>query len=97
LLEIVAGRLLQDRRRERSERLTVFDPGVQNIFHFGAARIDQDAAIPEGARTPFLASLKPAHDLAVSNVRGRGPEQLVLGKPLDLAITIGRVARRNRL
>src|SRR5580704_1214813 len=44
----------------------MLDALIQNIFHFGAAWIGQDAAVAERARSPLRAALIPAKNFAVS-------------------------------
>ena len=43
----------QHDRRERPERLPVLDAAVEDILHLGLARIGEQAAIAERARTEF--------------------------------------------
>ena len=66
-LEILAGGFRQHRRTERAERLAELDAAVENVLHVLAARIGQDAAVPERARSELHPALEPADDLAVGD------------------------------
>ena len=75
LLEKFAGGFFGDRGRKGAENLAVLDAAVENVLHFRAARIGQNAAIAQRARAPFRRALKPAHDFSVGDVARRSPRQ----------------------
>src|SRR5262249_19685772 len=56
-LEILSNRFFQNGRRERTEHFAVLDARVESLFHFRAARVHDDTAISQRARTPFGPSL----------------------------------------
>src|SRR5579863_1427560 len=47
----------------------MLDAAIQNVLHVGTPRIGDDAAIPQRARAPLGASLKPAENLSIGNDR----------------------------
>ena len=47
----------------------MLDAAIENFLHFRAARIGDDAAIAEGARTPLGAALEPAENFSVGDDR----------------------------
>ena len=79
LLEKFADGLFGDRWRERAKDLAVLDAPIQNFLHLGAARIGQNAAIAQSARSPFRGALKPTHDFSGGDVaRGRFDESCLV-------------------
>ena len=73
-LEKLAGGFLENGGREGTESFAMFDAAIQHVFHFGAARIGENAALAKRARAPFDAALKPAEDFALGDV-ARGDAQ----------------------
>ncbi len=74
-LEKLAGSFFRNRGCEWTKRFAVLDAPVQDVFHFGAARVGQDAAIAQRARSPFRRALEPADNFSVGNMpRGRTHE-----------------------
>src|SRR6266566_4110671 len=65
LLEIISDIFFQDRRREWPERFALFDPRVEHVLHFGAARIDYDRSIAERTRAELHTPLKPTDNQAL--------------------------------
>ena len=57
-------------RKERNERTGALDLEVQDVFHVGAARVADDAAIAQRARAPLHAALEPADHLATGDGGG---------------------------
>src|SRR5262249_24691288 len=76
LIEVIAYALLQNRRREGAERLTMLDAAIQNVFHLGPPRIGHDAPIAQGAWPELHSPLKPSDNLAVRDPPGRLPRKL---------------------
>ena len=66
-------------RGKRPERLPELHPVVQNIFHFGLARVGQDAAIAERARPEFGTPLKPTDHIALRKHLRRFGAMFLLG------------------
>ena len=48
----------------------MLDAAIQNVLHLSTARIGENAAIAERARSPFRRALKPAHDFSRGNMAG---------------------------
>src|SRR5262245_28882662 len=65
LLEIIAHALFQDGGRKWAKGLAFLDPRVENIFHLGATRVNNDAAIPQRPWPKLHLSLKPANDISI--------------------------------
>src|SRR5579862_6382106 len=76
LLEPFAGRLSEDRRRERPESLAMLDPRVEHVLHACRTRVGDDRAVTERARPELHAALEPADDLARSDVSRDRAEEL---------------------
>src|SRR5580704_12989295 len=74
-LEKFAGSFFQNRGSKWPEYLTMLDPAIQNVFHFRPARVGKNASLPQRARAPFNASLKPAQYFSVSDMFRCGDEQ----------------------
>ena len=70
-LEPVGDVLAQDRRRERPERLAVLDLEVQQLLHRRRARVAEDRAAAERARSELHPALEPADRLLVPRARRR--------------------------
>ncbi len=68
LLEKFADCLFGDGWREGAKDFAVLDAAIQNFLHFRAARIGENAAIAQRARSPFRSTLKPAHDFSGGDV-----------------------------
>ena len=60
------GALGKHDRRERPERLAVFNPAVEMILHLRLAGISEDAAIAQRPRPELRAALKAADDMALA-------------------------------
>src|SRR5246500_4691761 len=69
--------LAQDRRRKRAKALAILDLQIELLLHLRVARIGEDRAIAERARTKLHASLKPADGLAVRERVCGALEQLI--------------------
>ncbi len=93
--EIFAGGLREDGRCEGAEDFAVLDAAIQNFFHFRAARIGDDAAIAEGARSPFGAALKPAENFPVGDDLRGAAHEVGLGEFRD-GITVMRDSAERR-
>src|SRR3990170_1847708 len=66
---IIFGRaLLQYYRCKGAERLTKLNAGIDNFFHFSAARIGKDRTIPQCPRSPFEATLKEGNYFACQHI-----------------------------
>src|SRR4051812_22097577 len=61
--------LLQHRWREGTVRLTEFHLAVDRVLHVRAARIAEDAAVPQRAGAPFHPALIPADGAAFGEER----------------------------
>ena len=70
LLEPLADVFAQDARGEGAEAFASFYLQVENVLHVRAARVAEDGAVAEGARTPFHAALEPADDFAFGDGLG---------------------------
>ena len=70
LLEPLARRLREERRRERAEGLAVLDARVEDVLHVVPARIGDDRAVAERARAELHPPLEPADDVAVGDPLG---------------------------
>src|SRR5258708_7927344 len=66
----LAGFFGEDGGGEGAEDFAVLDAAVQNFFHFGAARVGDDAAVAERAGAPFGAALIPAEDFSFGDDGG---------------------------
>ena len=75
--------LFHAERRERAERLAVLDARVQDGLHVGPARMADDRSVAESPRSPFLASLEPAEDLALAERVRSGVQQLLAREFLE--------------
>src|SRR5580704_15734782 len=73
--EPLAGFFREDRGREGAEDFPVLDASVQNFFHFGAARVGDDAAVAERAGAPFGAALIPAENFSFGDDAGGAAEE----------------------
>src|SRR5579864_9111686 len=80
--EVIAGGLREDRRAERAKCFAMLNAAVQNIFHLYAARVGQDAAVAERARSKLHASLKPARDFSSSQCVGGLVNERVFIEPI---------------
>ena len=100
LLEPLAGRLGEDRRRERAERLAVLDPRVEDVLHVVPARVGDDRAVAERARAELHPPLEPADDVAVGDPLGDVREERVVVQALGRRSPAARIAasraRRRR-
>src|SRR5689334_20570506 len=67
LLKPFADGLLQHGWREWAEGLAAFYLFIKDGFHISPARIAEDRAVTERARSPFHAPLKPTDDFAAGN------------------------------
>src|SRR6185436_18853544 len=76
--EVGVEGLLQDGRSERPKLLAELDLRIDDLPHVRSPWIREDAAVAEGPRPPFHATLKPPHDLAGGNPLGDAATQLVL-------------------
>ena len=56
LFEKFAGSLGQDRRRKGTKDFAVLDPAIEDVLHIRAARVSQNTAVAQSARTPFGAA-----------------------------------------
>src|SRR6201982_1065628 len=72
--------LAQDRWCKRAKALAVLDLQIELLLHLRVARIGEDRAIAEGARTKLHAPLKPADGLAVGERLCGAVEQLIARK-----------------
>src|SRR6185437_3444563 len=93
-VEKVAGRFLKDRGSKRAKDFAVLDPAIQDFLHLGTARIGEDAAIPQCARSPFHRALIPAHDFSGGNVARYGFDErcfIQLGDADVLQAVAGRI------
>src|SRR5882757_7665249 len=75
LFEPIGYGFFEDRRCKWPKRLAPLDLRVEDRLHVGATRVAQDRPVAKRPRSPFHASLKPADDLAVGNLRRRKPAQ----------------------
>src|ERR1700746_1592049 len=87
LLKIVSHGFLENRRSKRTERLALFDPGIQDIFHLSTARINNNATITESPWPKFHPALKPTNDFPVGNSLSRQQCELLIAQ--FAAIKIG--------
>lgn len=71
------------------QRFAALNFQIENVFHIGAARIAEDRAVAECARSPFHAPLEPADDEAVGNGTGRRIDELFLVLDVIDAATLG--------
>src|SRR5262245_8697652 len=78
MVEVIANALLQYRRREGTERLTMLDAAIQNVFHLRPPRIGHDTSIAQGPRSELHPSLKPSRNLAVRYPPGRLTSELFI-------------------
>ena len=78
LFEPFGDMLLEHGRRKGPKRFAPLDLAIQNVLHVRAARIAEDRAVAERARTPFHPPLKPADDLAFGDRRRRAPAEFSL-------------------
>src|SRR2546425_1560458 len=79
LFEVIANAVLENRRREGPERLSLFYAVVKHAFHFRAPRIGHDRPIAQGARAELHSSLKPSDYQSIGNVLRSSPGDLVVG------------------
>src|SRR5689334_6264925 len=63
--EYLRHALRQHEWRKRPERLPMLDAAVEDVLHFGLARICNQTAVAEGTRAEFGTILKPADHLLV--------------------------------
>src|SRR5438046_1721774 len=96
LLKVFRSGLSKDGRRERPENLAVLDAAVENVLHFRAARIGDDAAIAQSPGAPLRAALKPAEYFSIGDDRGAATRQFFLGKFGDAIAILREAARINR-
>src|SRR6266849_4824386 len=75
MLEIFMLEIGEDRRSKGPEPLAVLDTRVQSIFHIRQAGKSEDGAVAARARAPLHATLKPADDIAGSDLLGDRLEQ----------------------
>ena len=75
--EQLAHALGQHAGRERPEGLAELHPPIEDVLHFGLARIGHDAAIAKRARPELGAALEPANDVAFGH-QARGDRGRVL-------------------
>ena len=68
VLEILLLMIGHDRRGERTKPFAMLDAGIEHIFHVWQARMRNDRAIAQSARSPFHASLKPANNISGGNL-----------------------------
>src|SRR5579872_539038 len=73
----------------------MFDAAVERFLHLSAARIGEDAAVPQGTRAPFSASLVPADNFPLGDVFGCSVHECVFLEFGDLNIFRIRAAARN--
>src|SRR5260370_286438 len=71
MFKIVAHVFGKNRRSKRTKRLALLNSVVENIFHVGAARVNNNRTIAQRARSKFHPALKPSDDQPVSNVLRR--------------------------
>ena len=79
--------MLEDHRRKRTEWLTEFDLGINNVFHLSSPGIGYDAAVPKSTRTPLKPSLEQADDLSVQDI--------IYGSRYDLFIIVNPLAMKS--
>src|ERR1700722_12395747 len=83
-LKKFSGRLFQYGGSEGPEYFPVLDAPIQDFFHFRAAGIGQNAALPQGPRAPFRTALKPAQNFPFGNMTRGGLHQGILVELIDL-------------
>jgi hypothetical protein len=81
-LEPLAQVLAQHARRERTEALAILDLQIEHRLHARRARIAEDAAGTERARTELHAALEPADDPLRREQASSTLEQLVARQAL---------------
>ena len=81
-VEVLAGLVVEHRRRERSERLAVLDLEVHDRLHRGRARVADDRAVAERARAELHAPLQESDDVAVGDRTGDALGARRAGEPL---------------
>src|SRR6202044_1443076 len=86
-LKEVAGGFFDDGRSKGSKNFAMLDPAIEDLFHFGPARIGDDAAVAERSRSPLGCALKPADDFAGGNVARGGLRERRFIQFKDLAVT----------
>src|SRR5208282_696603 len=80
LLKVVSDTLFKDRRSKRAEGLALLDPGIQDVLHLGAARVDDDATIAESPWPKLHPSLEPTYDLPISDSLRGCPRELTVAQ-----------------
>src|SRR5262249_60332058 len=83
-LENLVGSLGKDDRCEWPEGLPVLHPHVDLVFHFGPARISEDAPISESARSEFRAALEQAEDCPFGQQARRAAADIGTGRSRGL-------------
>src|ERR1700724_955555 len=78
------------RRREGTEAFAVCDPQVERLLHGRAARVAQDRARAERARTELHASLEPADRAAGRKRIGRLADERAVVAPLEVCTRGGQ-------
>ncbi len=63
--QVPIGSAIQYRRGERHPKITGLDEVVHRIETFHMARVSENRAVAEGARSPFAATCKSGDDLPV--------------------------------
>ena len=74
----------------------MLDSGVEDVLHFRAARIGDDAAISERARAPLGASLKPAENFPGGNFLRSFPSNHLFGMLRYFHALFAQAAGGNR-
>src|SRR6266540_2780744 len=91
VLLVPLARLIGEyRRRERTKPLAVLDPRVEDVLHVGPARVGDDRAVAERARSELHPPLEPADDVAGRDSLGDGAEERVVVEPLRLEASVAQ-------
>src|SRR5689334_21574981 len=79
-LKKLMGTLQRNRAGKRTERFTMLDAPIDDIFHFFRGRACEDAAVSQRPGTIFHTPLEPSQNLSRSKALGRGRDYI--GRPV---------------